>query len=191
MERKEPRRKVRGSFFIYILLTSHFILTRIRCFTCMPYFINDDNGSIDEKSRNINRGLLYNVCSIYSATNLLAPLQSLKISSFNYRSDLAFYTTSSWRVASMDPALALVVRMESIHLDVFDSLIIQTVHQVHNHSGNVWTIEGELDQEWKETADKVFKGGQVLVTFQSLGGQRGFELDIVSVPLEGKHYVFI
>eukprot|EP00057_Strongylocentrotus_purpuratus_P011161 XP_011665635.1 PREDICTED: uncharacterized protein LOC585547 isoform X4 [Strongylocentrotus purpuratus] len=88
-------------------------------------------------------------------------------------------TPLEWTVTSADTDLALVVKVEYISLLVGDSITFRTIG-ADSGEDYVWTLDGPLNQDYSQAADKVFPSGGLVIE-ASLNGTRDFDMKVMSV----------
>lgn len=92
-------------------------------------------------------------------------------------------TSLEWTVTSADTDHALIVKVEYISLLLGDSITIRTVG-ADSGEDYVWTLDGPLNQDYSQAADKVFPSGGLVIE-ATINGTRDFYMKVMSVLPQG------
>lgn len=92
-------------------------------------------------------------------------------------------TSLEWTVTSADTDHALIVKVEYISLLLGDSITIRTIG-ADSGEDYVWTLDGPLNQDYSQAADKVFPSGGLVIE-ATINGTRDFDMKVMSVLPQG------
>ncbi|XP_072168051.1 uncharacterized protein [Diadema setosum] len=114
---------------------------------------------------------------------VLPPMALLNLSSYNfyYYEHLESYVV--WQVISADPTYALLVRIQWLHLEYSDTLLITTVGADHGQDYK-WSFEGFVWLEYEDIAAKVFPSGELVIELRTNNyGYPGILADVQSTSI--------